>query len=134
MCDHTLRSVIVKQLMLAIKLRVPAAQILLPRQQCRTLTLWILSKCVCAKFVKPQSRSQSLLTSYGACTMKTKALERTGSNSPQIAHLLYCISDNQSGSSKNQSFPEPSFSSSMRRKKLAGSGNEFSSHEDPTNG
>ena len=32
------------------------------------------------------------------------------------------ILDNQSGSPKNWSFPEPPFSSSMRRKKLAGSG------------
>ena len=53
--------------------------------------------------------------------------EGTGSNSPQIADfiVLYCISDNQSGSPKNWSFPEPSFPSSMRRKKLAGSGNEI---------
>ena len=49
----------------------------------------------------------------------------TGSNSPQIADLLYCISDNKSGSPKNWSCPEPSFSSSIRRKKLAGSGNEI---------
>ena len=39
--------------------------------------------------------------------------------------VLYYISDNQSGSPKNWSFPEPSFWSSMRRKKLAGSGNEI---------
>ena len=77
-----------------------------------------------------QSRSQSLLTSYGAYSTKTKALERTGSNSPQIADLSYCISDNQSESPKNWSFPEPSFSSSMRRKKLAGSGNEISFNVD----
>ena len=38
---------------------------------------------------------------------------------------MYCIADNQSGSPKNWSFPEPLFSSSMRRKKLAGSGNEI---------
>ena len=38
-----------------------------------------------------QSRTQSLLTSYRACSTKTNALERTGSNSPQIAVLLYCI-------------------------------------------
>ena len=37
--------------------------------------------------------------------------------------VLYYISDNQSP--KNWSFQEPSFSSSMRRKKLAGSGNEI---------
>ena len=36
---------------------------------------------------------------------KRRTLERTGSNSPQISDLLYCISDNQSGS-------EPPFSSS----------------------
>ena len=45
-------------------------------------------------------------------------------NSLQIADL-YCISNNQSGSPKNWSFPETSFSSSMRSKKLAGSGNEI---------
>ena len=58
---------------------------------------------------------------------KQRALERTGSNSLQIADLivLYCMSDNQSGSPKNSSFPEPSFSSNMRRKKLVGSGNEI---------
>ena len=38
-----------------------------------------------------QSRTQSPLTSYGAFSTKTKALERTGSESPQIADLLYCI-------------------------------------------
>ena len=59
---------------------------------------------------------------------KTKTLGRTGSKSPQIADLLYIlsyISDKQSGSSKNWSFPEPSFSLSMRCEKLAGSGNEI---------
>ena len=35
------------------------------------------------------------------------------------------MSDNQSGSAKNWSFPEPSFLSSMRRKNLAGPGNEI---------
>ena len=39
------------------------------------------------------------------------------------------ISDNQSGSPQNWFFPEPSFSSSMRRKKLAGSRNEIVSTE-----
>ena len=39
--------------------------------------------------------------------------------------ILHCISDNQSESPFNWSFPEPLFSSSMRRKKLAGSGNEI---------
>ena len=38
---------------------------------------------------------------------------------------MYCISDKHSGSPKNWSFPEPSFFSSMRRKKLAGSGKEI---------
>ena len=53
------------------------------------------------------------------------SLERTGSKSPQIANsiVLYYISDNQSGSPKNCSFPEPSLR--MRRKKLAGSGNDI---------
>ena len=39
--------------------------------------------------------------------------------------IVYYISEDQSGSPKNLSFPEPSFSSSMRRKKLAGSENEI---------
>ena len=71
-----------------------------------------------------QSRTQSL-PSYGACSTKTKALKRTSSNNPQITDLLYCIAFQitKSGSPKNWSFPELSFSSSMRRKKLAGSGN-----------
>ena len=38
-----------------------------------------------------QSRTPSLLTSYGACSTKTKGSGRTGSKSPQIADLLYCI-------------------------------------------
>ena len=75
-----------------------------------------------------ESRTQSPLTSYGACSTKTKALERTGSENPQIADLyivLYYVSDNHSGSPKNWSFPKPSFSSSMRRKNLAVSRNEI---------
>ena len=59
---------------------------------------------------------------------KNEALERTGSKSPQITDLLYCTdytSGNQSGSPNNWSFPEPSFSPSMRCKKLAGSGYEI---------
>ena len=38
-----------------------------------------------------QSHSQSLLTSYGACSTKMKTLERTGSKSLQIVNLLNCI-------------------------------------------
>ena len=45
---------------------------------------------------------------------------------------MYYISDNQSGSPKNWSFPESSFSSSMRRKKLAGSGYEIAKRRKPT--
>ena len=38
-----------------------------------------------------QSYSQSLLTSYGACSTKMKTLERTGSKSLQIVNLLNSI-------------------------------------------
>ena len=76
---------------------------------------------------KTQSRSQSLRTSLGACSTKTKVSGKDRfyyfANSRFI--VLYCILDNQSGSPKNWSFPEPSFSSGMRRKKLAGSENEI---------
>ena len=43
------------------------------------------------KDVWHQSRSQSLLTSCGACSTTTKAQERIGSDSLQIAELFYCI-------------------------------------------
>ena len=74
-----------------------------------------------------QSRSQRLLTSYGACSTKTKARERTGSKSLQIVDLLYCITfqiTNQD-SLRTGPFQSPSFSSSVRRKKLEGPGYEI---------
>ena len=54
------------------------------------------------------------------------ALERTGSKSPQIADLLYCITFQRTNQDRLRigPFQSPSFSSSMRCKKLEGSGYE----------
>ena len=69
-----------------------------------------------------QSRTQSLLTSYSACSTK-----RTGSKSPQIADLLYCVAFQRTNQDRLRigPFQSPSFSSSMRCKKLEGSGYEI---------
>ena len=52
-----------------------------------------LSVCACSSSCVNfhQSRYQSLRTSYGSYSPKTKTRERTGAKSPQIVDLLYCI-------------------------------------------
>ena len=66
-------------------------------------------------------RAFQLLTAHAR--RKRRALERTGSKSPQIADLLYCITFQRTNQDHLRigPFQSPSFSSSMRSKKLEGS-------------
>ena len=58
---------------------------------------------------------------------KWRALERAGCNSLQIVDLLYCIAFQITNQDNLRigPFQSPSFSLSMRLKKLAGSGKEI---------
>ena len=75
--------------------------------------------------------SRYLLTAHARG--KRRALEGTGSNSPQIADLLCCIAFQITNQDHLRigPFQSPSFSSNMRRKKLAGSGTEIASDRVP---
>ena len=66
-----------------------------------------------------------LLTAHAR--RKLRALERTGSKSPQIVDLLYCITFQRTNQDHLRigPFQSPSFSSNMGSKKLEGSGYEI---------
>ena len=73
----------------------------------------------------PWPRAFYLLTAHAR--RKWRALERTGSKSPQIADLLYCITFQRTYQHclRIGPFQSPSFLSSIRCKKLEGSGYEI---------